>query len=164
MPSFDIVSEIAWQEVRNAVANAQRELASRWDFQKVIATITLNDKTETVTLTTESEFQLQQQQLDLFYNQLHKRGIERNSCTIPQQPNHGGKLWSFEITFKQGIDTPLAKRLVQLIKSQHPKVQSQIQDKQIRVSDKSRNTLQAVMTTLRTGEQEQPLQFTNFRD
>jgi uncharacterized protein YajQ (UPF0234 family) len=163
MPSFDIVSEVEWQEIRNAVANAQRDIANRWDFRHVSTSVELNEKDKTVKVATESDFQLQQL-LDIFSDQLGKRGIERSACTIPQQPTHSGKLWSFEISFKQGIDTLLAKKIVKLIKAEHPKAQAQGQNDQVRVTDKSRNTLQAIITLLQKTELEQPLQFTNFRD
>lgn len=163
MPAFDIVSEIDWQEVRNAVANAQREVANRWDFRHVPSTIELNEQRESLKIATESEFQLQQL-LDIMCEQLIKRGVERSACEIPQQRAHSGKLFSIEVTFKQGIETPLAKKVVKLIKEHHPKAQSQIQEKQLRITDKSRNTLQAIMALLRQANLEQPLQFTNLRD
>jgi cyclic-di-GMP-binding protein len=163
MPSFDIISEVDSQEISNAVANTQRELANRWDFRQVVTSVELNEIEVTVKIATESDFQLQQL-LDILYDQLSKRGIERNACTIPSQPTHRGRLWSFEIPFKQGIDALLAKKIVKLIKTEHPKAQAQIQDKQVRVTDKSRNTLQLIMALLRQAVLEQPLQFTNFRD
>lgn len=163
MPSFDIVSEVDRQEIRNAVTNVQREVANRWDFRHVATSVELNEKAETVKVATESDFQVQQL-LDILYDQLSKRGIERSACTIPNQPTHSGKLWSFEISFKQGIDSLMAKKIVKLIKTEHPKAQAHIQDKQVRVTDKSRNTLQAIMALLRQTGLEQPLQFTNFHD
>lgn len=163
MPSFDIISEVDRQVIRNTVANVQREVASRWDFRQVTTSVELNEKAETVKIATESDFQLQQL-LAILYDQLSKRGIERSACTIPPQPTHSGKLWSFEIPFKQGIDSLLAKKIVKLIKTEYPKAQANIQDKQVRVIDKSRNTLQAIMSLLRQTVLEQPLQFTNFHD
>ncbi len=163
MPSFDIISEVDRQAIRDTVANVQREVANRWDFRQVTTSVELNEKAETVKIATESDFQLQQL-LAILYDQLSKRGIERSACTIPPQPTHSGKLWSFEIPFKQGIDSLLAKKIVKLIKTEYPKAQANIQDKQVRVIDKSRNTLQAIMSLLRQTVLEQPLQFTNFHD
>lgn len=81
MPSFDIVSEIDMQEVRNAVENATRDLANRWDFRNVPASFELNEKNESIKVVSESDFQVEQL-LDILRAQLSKRGIEGAALEI----------------------------------------------------------------------------------
>ncbi|QXF35088.1 YajQ family cyclic di-GMP-binding protein [Photorhabdus luminescens] len=163
MPSFDIVSEIDMHEVRNAVENAQRELASRWDFRNVSASFELNEKSESIKIASESDFQVNQL-VDIMREKLAKRGIDGAALNIPDDMLHSGKTYSVEATLKQGIDTPTAKKIVKLIKDSKLKVQAQIQGEQVRVTGKARDDLQSVMALVRGAELGQPFQFTNFRD
>ncbi|MGL4858675.1 MAG: YajQ family cyclic di-GMP-binding protein [Enterobacteriaceae bacterium] len=163
MPSFDIVSEIDMQEVRNAVDNASRELTSRWDFRNVPASFTFNDKNQTIKVSSESDFQVNQL-LDILRDKLIKRGIEGSSLDIPEQPEHSGKTYSVEVSLKQGIDSAMAKQIVKLLKESKLKVQSQIQGDQVRVTGKSRDDLQNAIAAVKGGELGQPFQFINFRD
>lgn len=163
MPSFDIVSEITMHEVRNAVENATRDLANRWDFRNVQASIELNEKNESIKLATESDFQLEQL-LDILRNACIKRGIESASLDIPTDYEHSGKTYSKEVKLKQGIETETAKKITKLIKESKLKVQTQIQGDQVRVTGKSRDDLQAVIQLVKGAELGQPFQFNNFRD
>ncbi|MEH2919745.1 YajQ family cyclic di-GMP-binding protein [Samsonia erythrinae] len=163
MPSFDIVSEIDMQEVRNAVDNATRELSTRWDFRNVPASFELNEKSQSVKVTSESDFQVQQL-IDILREKLLKRGIEGGALEVPEEIEHSGKTYSVEAKLKQGIETSLAKKIVKLIKDSKLKVQAQIQGEQVRVTGKSRDDLQGVMALIRGGNLGQPFQFTNFRD
>lgn len=163
MPSFDIVSEIDMQEVRNAVENATRDLATRWDFRNVPASFELNEKNETIKVASESDFQVQQL-LDILREKLSKRSIEGGALEIPAELTHSGKTYSVEAKLKQGIETSIAKKLVKLIKDSKLKVQAQIQGDEVRVIGKSRDDLQAVMALVRAADLEQPFQFKNFRD
>lgn len=163
MPSFDIVSEIDMQEVRNAVENATRELSTRWDFRNVPASFELNEKSQSIKATSESDFQVQQL-IDIMREKLLKRGIEGGALDVPEEFEHSGKTYSVEAKLKQGIETTQAKKIVKLIKDSKLKVQAQIQGEQIRVTGKSRDDLQGVMALIRGGNLGQPFQFTNFRD
>ena len=163
MPSFDIVSEITMHEVRNAVENATRDLANRWDFRNVQASIELNEKNESIKLATESDFQLEQL-LDILRNACIKRGIESASLDIPTDYEHSGKTYSKEVKLKQGIETETAKKITKLIKDSKLKVQTQIQGDQVWVTGKSRDDLQAVIQLVKGAELGQPFQFNNFRD
>ncbi|MDR0218868.1 MAG: YajQ family cyclic di-GMP-binding protein [Enterobacteriaceae bacterium] len=163
MPSFDIVSEVDMQEVRNAVENAQRELTNRWDFRNVNASFELNEKNESVKIASESDFQVNQL-VDILREKFAKRGIDGSVLNIPENMLHSGKTYSVEATLQQGIDTPLAKKIVKLIKESKLKVQAQIQGEQVRVTGKARDDLQSVMALVRGAELGQPFQFTNFRD
>ncbi|SFN92309.1 YajQ family cyclic di-GMP-binding protein [Xenorhabdus japonica] len=163
MPSFDIVSEVDMQEVRNAVENAQRELTNRWDFRNVNASFELNEKNESVKIASESDFQVNQL-VDILREKFAKRGIDGSVLNVPENMVHNGKTHSVEATFLQGIDTPLAKKIVKLIKDSKLKVQAQIQGEQVRVTGKARDDLQSVIALVRGAELGQPFQFTNFRD
>lgn len=106
MPSFDIVSEIDVVEVRNAVDNSNRELATRFDFRNVEASFEL--KEETVKLAAEGDFQLQQL-MDILRNNLAKRGVDPRSMDVKASV-HSGKNWYKDVVFVQGIETDLAKK------------------------------------------------------
>lgn len=160
MPSFDIVSEIDHQEVHNAVDNATRELATRFDFRGVDASFEWTK--DATTLRAEAEIQLQQM-VDMLRNKLIQRKIDPASMEVGDIV-HSGKTYSISVTFKEGIDAPTAKKLVKLIKDSKLKVQSQIQEEKVRVTGKKRDDLQAVMALVREGQFEQPFQFINFRD
>lgn len=161
MPSFDIVSEINPVELRHAMENANREVATRFDFRDVEASITLSDLT--VTLKSESDFQVRQLE-DLFRNQCTKRGVSTTGVDIEDKPVHSGKTFSLTMTFKQGIDQTAAKDIVKLIKDNKLKVQSSIQGDKVRVTGKKRDDLQECIALLKKSNIELPLQFNNFRD
>lgn len=163
MPSFDIVSEIEMSEVRNAVDNAERELATRFDFRNVPAEFLLNEKDQIIKVSSESDFQVNQL-LDILRAKLLKRGIEGSSIEVPEEFEHSGKTWSVNAKLKQGIEASIAKKIVKLIKDNKLKVQTQIQGEEIRVTGKSRDDLQAAMALIRGGNLGQPFQFKNFRD
>ena len=160
MPSFDIVSEINAEEVRNAVDIASRELDTRFDFRGVEASFKWT-KDET-TLSAEADFQLQQM-VDILRNKLVKRNVDTSAMEIGKAV-HSGKTFSQKVTFKQGVETEVAKKIVKLIKDSKIKVQAAIQGDQVRVTGKSRDDLQECMALVRSAELGQPFQFTNFRD
>jgi len=161
MPSFDIVSEVNTVELRHAMENANREVATRFDFRGVLASIELSDLS--VTLKSESDFQVRQLE-DLFRNHCTKRGVNTSGVDIEEEPVHSGKTYSLTMTFKQGIDQPAAKEIIAVIKDNKIKVQTSIQGDKVRVTGKSRDDLQASMALLKKSEIALPLQFNNFRD
>ena len=87
MPSFDIVSEVDLQEIRNAVENANREVSTRFDFRNVSAEFELNEKNETIKITSESDFQVKQL-VDILREKLLKRGIEGGALEVPEEIEH----------------------------------------------------------------------------
>lgn len=161
MPSFDVVSEIDKVELKHTVDNANRELSTRFDFRGVEASIELKDLT--VTLKTESDFQVRQL-LDILRSNATKRGISLAGVDIEDEPVHSGKTFSFNVTFKQGIDQPLAKQIVKLIKDSKLKVQASIQGDKVRINGKKRDDLQQTIALLKNSDIELPLQYENFRD
>jgi len=160
MPSMDIVSEINLEEVRNATENASRELTTRFDFRGVEASFEW--KKPNVVVKAEGDFQVKQL-VDMLRSQLTKRKIDAKAMTVGD-PEFSGRNCSATINFKEGIEQPVAKKIVKLIKDSKLKVQASIQGEQVRVTGKKRDDLQAVMRLVKDAELEQSFQFTNFRD
>lgn len=160
MPSFDIVSEINMEEVRNATENASRELSTRFDFRGVEASFEYKEKT--VVMKAEAEFQLQQME-SMFRNACAKRGVDTSAIDVKPYDAHG-KTYRQTIAFKEGIEQPMAKKIVKLIKDAKLKVQTAIQGEELRVTGKKRDDLQQVMALVKSSDLGQPFQFKNFRD
>ncbi|GBD98288.1 putative nucleotide-binding protein [bacterium BMS3Abin07] len=160
MPSFDVVSEVNMHEVTNAVDQANREVANRFDFKGTNAGF--EQKDSEVSMSAESDFQLKQM-LDILENKLAKRGVDI-ACIKVDTPEVSGKEARQKVTLRQGIDTPLAKKMIKMIKDTKLKVQGSIQGEKVRVSGKKRDDLQKIIVLLREAEFEIPLQFVNMRD
>src|SRR5512138_806149 len=160
MPSFDIVSEFDAHEVTNAVDQASREVGQRFDFKGTNAKFELKDTV--ITLSAPADFQLKQM-LEILRMKLSKRGIDV-ACMKVDEPVVTGQTARQVVTLRQGVDTELGKKIQKQIKESKLKVQAALQDKQVRVTGKSRDDLQAVIALVRKGDYELPLQFTNFRD
>ncbi|MCW8331261.1 YajQ family cyclic di-GMP-binding protein [Photobacterium sp. SDRW27] len=160
MPSFDIISEVDFVEVRNAVDNASRELETRFDFRGVEASFKLEK--EIVKVTTESDFQLAQL-ITILRSNLAKRFVDADSME-QKEITRSGKLFACNVEFKQGIEQAMAKKIVKLVKDSKLKVQVAIQGDKVRVTGKKRDDLQATMALVRGAELGQPFQFENFRD
>ena len=140
MPSFDIVSEVSSHEVVNALDQANREVGTRFDFKGTNAKFDLNEKELIITLTAPSDFQLQQM-LHILMLKLAKRGIDV-VCLKVDPPVMTGQTAKQTATLRQGIDTEVGKKIQRLVKDSKLKVQAAIQDKQVRVTGKSRDDLQ----------------------
>ncbi len=160
MPSFDVVSEIDQHETVNAVDQANREVGTRFDFKGSGAKFELSESV--ITMSAQAEFQLKQM-LDVLQIKLSKRGIDI-ACLKIDPPQVAGKEARQRVTLRQGLDAPLAKKVVQTIKDSKLKVQASIQGDQVRITGKKRDDLQDVIALLRAGKFELPLQFNNFRD
>ena len=160
MPSFDVVSEVNHHELSNAVDQANREVATRFDFKGTGSNFELAGNQ--VTMNTESEFQLQQM-YDVLCNKLVKRGVDI-ACLELADPVLQLKTATQAVTVREGIDTTEAKKMIKLIKDRKLKVQAAIQGDQLRVTGKKRDDLQAVIALLKEQKFTVPLQFKNFRD
>jgi cyclic-di-GMP-binding protein len=160
MPSFDVISEVDKHELTNAVDQANRELTTRFDFKNIDAKFELDKSV--ITQSAPSDFQLQQM-LDILRGRLAARKIDARALDIAEsEVNLGGARQ--KITVKQGIEQPVAKKLITAMKEAKLKVEAQINGEKLRVSGKKRDDLQLAMAVLRKAEVEQPLQFDNFRD
>jgi len=160
MPSFDVVSEVDKHELSNAVDQANRELATRFDFKATDAKFELEGYV--VTQVAPSEFQLKQM-LDILRGRISARGIDPR-CLDLADPlvNLGGARQ--KVTVRQGIPQPVAKKLVAAIKGAKLKVEAQINGEKLRVAGKKRDDLQAAIALLRKTDVDLPLRFDNFRD
>jgi len=161
MPSFDIVSELDKVNLRHVVDNTQREVANRFDFKGITATVELQEFT--VTMTTESDFQLQQME-GVFRAQCARLHLNLIGVEFPEKPEHSGKLYSYKLIFKEGIETECAKKITKFLKDSKLKIQTSIQGEKVRVTGKNRDELQTCIALLKQQEFDRPLQFNNFRD
>ena len=160
MPSFDVVSEVDLQEVRNAVDQANREVSTRFDFKGVDARFELN-RSE-ILLRAQEAFQLDQM-VDILRQKLAKRKVDLACMELGRQETALNAARQ-PVTIRQGIDADTAKRMVKAIKAGKLKVQAQIQGEQVRVTGKKRDDLQQAIALLKAEDYGLPLQFVNFRD
>ena len=157
--SFDVVSKVDKQEVSNAMNQAQKEVAQRYDFRGVGAEIDFSG--EKILIKANSE-ERAKAVLDVFQSKLAKRGISLKSLDSGEA-FASGKEYRIEASMKEGIDQPTAKKITKLIRDEGPKsVKAQIQGDELRVSSKSRDDLQSVIAMLKDFE-DADLQFVNFR-
>lgn len=162
MPSFDVVSEVDRQEVRNAVDQASREIANRFDFKNTNSSIEQNELV--ITLATVSEDRLDALRTVL-EEKLVKRGVSLRGVEYGDVQEATQNTVRQVVTIAVGISSEKAREINKLIKSDGPKgVQSQTQGDTVRVSSKKRDHLQDVMALLKGGDLGIPLQFNNFRD
>jgi uncharacterized protein YajQ (UPF0234 family) len=160
MPSFDAVSELNSHEVANALDQANRELAQRFDFKDTGAVFELKDFT--VTLKAQVDFQLKQM-LEILKLRLSKRGIDL-VCLEIKEPTTTLATAQQEVVLRQGIDQETGKKISRLVKDSKLKVQASVQGDKVRITGKKRDDLQEAMALLRGAKLEVALQFNNFRD
>jgi cyclic-di-GMP-binding protein len=161
MPSFDAVSEVDMQEVQNAMNQAQKEIQTRFDFRDAKAEIIL-EKTE-IKISAIDAYKLKALQ-EIVLGKLARRNVSLKNIDS-QEPDispvgHARQL----LKIKQGLETENAKKVIAKIKETGLKVQTQIQDSQVRVTGKDRDDLQSVIAALRATEFPFTLNFTNFRN
>ncbi|MBI5937736.1 MAG: YajQ family cyclic di-GMP-binding protein [Betaproteobacteria bacterium] len=162
MPSFDIVSEVDKQELKNAVDQANKEIANRFDFKGSDARI---EQAEFVlTVFADDDFKLDQVQ-EVLNGKLVKRGIDIRALDIAEKTEKvSGNKVKRQVTVKNGIETELAKKIVREIKDSKLKATASIQGESVRVSGAKKDVLQEAIALLRKAITEAPLQFQNFRD
>ena len=159
--SFDIVSKVDRQEVDNAVNQAAKELATRFDFRGTETTIAWKGE-ETIELVSSTEERVKAA-VDVFKEKLIRRDISMKAFDAGE-PQASGKTYKVSGGLKQGIDSEHAKKLNKLIRDEGPKgVKTQVQGDEIRVSSKKRDDLQAVITLLKGADIDVALQFVNYR-
>ena len=161
MPSFDIVSEVDKQELDNAINQARKELATRFDF-KGVATEILTEK-DKITLTADDAAHLHGLR-EILIGKLSKRGVDLRNIEQDEPAISSVGHARQELKIRQGLEGNKAKEIIQAIKSQGFKVQSQLQDQQIRVTGKKKDELQAVIQFVRSRDFGVATSFKNFRD
>jgi cyclic-di-GMP-binding protein len=161
MPSFDVVSQVNSMEIENAVNQSKKELATRFDFRGSKAEIVL-EKSE-IKLTAEDQFKLTAL-TEIVMGKLAKRSISLKSVEKGEPDvsplGHSRQV----IKIKQGLDQPVAKQISSFVRDHKFKATAQIQGNEVRVTSKSRDELQAIITALRGSEFPAALQFVNFRE
>jgi uncharacterized protein YajQ (UPF0234 family) len=158
--SFDVVSRVDPQELDNALNQARKEIAGRFDFKHSIASIENDDKT--ITVLADDEMKLRNV-IDIIQSKAVKRGIDLKAFDLGTAEPASGSTLRQKITIRAGIPKDKSKKLIDAIKGSKLKVQAQFQDEQIRISGKSKDDLQKVMQLLKGMDFDLPLQFTNYR-
>jgi len=162
MPSFDVVSEVDKQELRNAIDQAQREIATRYDFKNTDSSIEQSDYV--LTLRTSSEDRLTALRT-VVEEKLVNRGVSLKGLDYGKIEEATQNSVRQVVTIKVGISSDKAREINKMIKEKGPKgVSSQTQGESVRVTGKKRDDLQAVIATLKGADLGVPLQFQNFRD
>ncbi len=161
MPSFDIVSQVDMQEVRNAADQAAREVLTRYDFKGTDTSVRLTD--EGLVVESASDGRLDAA-VDVLKGKLIKRNVSLKSIGGGEPKEIGGGRYRATFTLNQGIAQDAAKELVKYIKDEKLKVQVAIQGDQLRVSGKKRDDLQTVIAAVKELDFRLPLQYVNFRD
>ena len=161
MPSFDTVCEADQVEVKNAVENSAKEIATRFDFKGTSAAIEIKDKE--ITLFGDAEFQLQQIE-DVLRNKMTKRNVDVRFLDKGAVQKMGGDKVKQVIKVRNGIESELAKKIQKPIKESKLKLQASIQGESVRVTGAKRDDLQAAMALIRKEITDVPLSFDNFRD
>jgi uncharacterized protein YajQ (UPF0234 family) len=160
MPSFDIVSEVDTHELTNAVDQANREVTTRFDLKGTSAQFELEENV--ITLKADNEFQVKQM-MDVLRGRLSARQIDVRAIDAGNVETNLAQARQ-KVTIKQGIEQPVAKKLIAKIKEAKLKVEAQINGEKVRITGKKRDDLQSAMALLRGADFEVPLQFENFRD
>ncbi|MBK7493806.1 MAG: YajQ family cyclic di-GMP-binding protein [Nitrosomonas sp.] len=161
MPSFDIVSEVDKQEVRNAVDQVNKEVTTRFDFKGSDARVEQTDYQ--LTVYADDEFKLEQI-LDILRTRLTKRNVDVRCLEKDQVEKISGNKVKQAVTVKTGLETELAKKIIKHIKDSKLKVQASIQGDVVRVTGAKKDMLQEAMQMVKKTIDNFPLQFQNFRD
>jgi len=163
MPSFDIVSKVDLQEIDNAVNNVEKELATRYDFRGVTTELNLNRKENTLTIVTGDDMKYKAVR-EMLITHCVRRKVDPKALEFGEpEPAAKGNVRGV-VRIKEGVDKPTAQKIVKLIKDLKLKVQTQIQDEQVRVTGKKIDDLQAVIRTLDAQDFEVSLQYVNMKN
>lgn len=161
MPSFDIVSKINLQEVDNAVNQARKELATRYDFRGSKSRVDW-DK-EKINLTADDDFKMRAL-TDILKEKALRRGVDVRALDFGKIEEAGLGLMKREVLLKQGVPIEIARDIVSAVKASKLKIQVQIQEDQLRVSGKKRDDLQEAIALIKSKAYNIPLQFVNYRE
>ena len=161
MPSFDIVSEVDKQEIKNATDQVNKEVSTRFDFKGSDARVEQEDYK--LTIYADDAFKIGQI-LDILMSKATKRGVDVRCMDKGETEKITGNKVKQSITIKIGVETDLAKKIVRIVKDSKLKVQASIQGNTVRISGAKRDLLQETITLIKKSITEFPLQFQNFRD
>jgi uncharacterized protein YajQ (UPF0234 family) len=161
MPTFDIVSQVDMQEVRNAVDQASREIVNRYDFKGTATTVRITD--DGIVVESSSDGRLDAA-VDALKGKLVRRNVSLKSIAGGEPKQIGGGRYQATFTLNEGISQDAAKELSKEIRDMKLKVQVQIQGDQLRIQGKKRDDLQQVIAAVKALDYRLPLQYVNFRD
>lgn len=160
--SFDIVSEIDFQEIDNAVNQAIKEIQQRYDLKDSNTSVELNKKDKLLSINTKDDYALKST-VDILQTKFIKRGISLKVMKLEEvEPASGGRLKQ-QITLQSGISKENAKKVVKIIKDSKLKVNAQIMDEQVRVTAPKLDDLQQVIALVKSADLDFPVQFTNYK-
>ena len=162
MPSFDIVIQVDLQEVDNAVNQATKEIAQRYDFRGSKSKIEW-DKKNTISLLGDDDYKLKAV-LDVLQSKLIKRGISIKNMTVSEPEPASDGMARQTVDLVAGVPKETAKKIAKEIKQSKRKVQAQIQDDQVRVTGKKRDDLQETIALIKGAKLDYEFQYVNFRD
>lgn len=160
--SFDIVSEIDFQEVDNAVNQALKEIHQRYDLKDSNTSIELNKKDKVLTINTKDDYSLKQS-IDILQTKFIRRGLSIKALKLNEPEQAAGGRLKQIINLQSGISKENAKKIVKMIKDSKLKVNAQIQDEQVRVSGPKIDDLQAVIKMIKEADLDFPTQFVNMK-
>ena len=161
MPSFDVVSRTDLMEVDNAIHGVEREIKQRFDLVNTKCSLSRSDNT--MTLIADNNMKMEQV-VELLRLYLAKRKVELGALDFGTPQNAGGGVLRETVSIKQGIDGDLGRLISKEVKRTKMKVQVTIQGQELRVSGKKKDDLQATMSLIKAMENQQPVQFVNYRE
>ena len=160
--SFDVVSEIDWQEIDNAINQARKEILQRYDFKGTKSSIEYSQKDKTLTIMGDDDYKAKAV-IDILQNKFVKRGIPLKAMKFHAPEQASGGMIRQLVDVLQGISKDNAKLIVKIIKDAKLKVQAAIQDEQVRVSSKDKDELQKAISLVKGAELDFAVQFVNYR-
>ena len=160
-PSFDVVSEVDMQEVNNAINQTTKEITQRFDFKGTKSVVEVENG-NSIKIVTEDDTRMRNI-VDILQSKFVKRGVSIKNLEYGKVESAAGGMVRQSIRIKQGIEADVAKKITKDIKESKLKVQTQLQDDQVRVSGKKIDDLQAVIALLKSKDYGVELQFSNFR-
>ncbi len=162
MPSFDIVNKVDLQEVDNALNNAKKQIATRYDFRGSKTQITFDKNTKVIRASTSDSMKMKAVE-EMLNVALVRRGVDPKTLDMKDEEATSKGGVRRDILLREGIEKETGKKIVKLIKEQKLKVQAQIQDEQVRVTGKKIDDLQEVITMLKGKDLDVPLQYVNMK-
>jgi uncharacterized protein YajQ (UPF0234 family) len=162
MPSFDIVNKVDGQLLDNAINIAKKEVLNRFDFHGSKTEINLDKKAMLISILTEDEMRINSI-IDIVRSRMIKQHLNPLCLDLGKERYASGNMLKKEIKVKEGVDKDVARKIIKDIKDSKLKVQAQMMDDQVRVTGKKIDDLQAVISLLRVGNYELPLQFVNMK-
>ncbi len=161
--SFDIVSDYDKAEMNNVFDQTQREIENRYDFKGTAADIEwLNNDKSGLKIIGDSDYHIEAI-LDIFRKKLATRGLSQKILDISKEPTVSNLKTTKEVMFKKGISTDNAKKITKLIRDNYPKIKTQIQGDEIRITSTKKDELQATINLIRKADLDFPVSFTNLR-